>query len=70
MTDELVMWKGEKNREVRVERFCGCGTCQSVRPEGAVGYLTGSDETGKGFTTYLWTTGDYNHAYIAFGGQE
>jgi len=62
------MWNGEQDRSLKVERFCSCGTCQAAKPDGAVGYLTGSDTMGRGFTVYLWDEPRYMLAVAAFGG--
>ena len=46
------LWEGEKNRVLQVKRPCDCGTCQADGVHG-VGYLTGSDKHGNGFTLWI-----------------
>jgi len=45
-------WKGEKNRPLQVRRPCPCG-CDLRDGYHGVGYLTGSDEEGNGFTIWI-----------------
>lgn len=45
-------WKGEKNRPLELYRPCSCGCDQRGGYKG-VGYLSGSDERGNGFTIWI-----------------
>jgi hypothetical protein len=51
-----ITWTGEKNRPLKVERHCDCGTCQGfknrVAPE-STGYLTWSDAEGEGLSVFI-----------------
>jgi hypothetical protein len=53
MTKEIT-WKGEKGRLLQVCRPCPCG-CDDRGGRPGVGYLTGSDEEGNGFTIWIET---------------
>ena len=51
-TEKEFIWnKGEKNRLLSVYRPCSCGTCSGLTK--GVGYLSYSDEKGRGFTLWL-----------------
>jgi hypothetical protein len=51
-TAEIVLWQnGEKNRWPRAQRPCPCG-CDERGGKTIVGYLSGSDKDGNGFTIY------------------
>lgn len=50
---QVKRWKGEVNRAFRLQRPCSCG-CDQRSGDKGVGYLTGSDSKGNGFT--LWIT--------------
>ena len=59
INDYTILWSGEnveKCRELNVYRLCECGCSDK---EGAVGYLSGSDEDGNGFTLYLFNENLY-----------
>lgn len=45
-------WKGEENRPLSLYRPCACG-CDERGGYKGVGYLTGSDKKGKGFTLWI-----------------
>jgi hypothetical protein len=45
-------WHGEKDRILQVCRPCPCG-CDDRGGRPGVGYLTGSDEEGNGFTVWI-----------------
>jgi hypothetical protein len=45
------IWNSERNREFNVYRPCSCGTCSAVRR--GVGFLSGSDAKGRGFTVWI-----------------
>ena len=45
-------WNGEKNRPFELRRPCECG-CDARGGLPGVGYLTGSDENGNGFTVWI-----------------
>ena len=47
---EQLVWKGDENRAFRLQRPCECG-CDNP----GIGYLTGSDEDGNGFTVWIET---------------
>ncbi|RJR44301.1 MAG: hypothetical protein C4567_04345 [Deltaproteobacteria bacterium] len=51
MTKEIT-WKGEKSRLLQVCRPCPCG-CDVRDGRPGVGYLTGSDDGGNGFTVWI-----------------
>jgi hypothetical protein len=57
---KMLQWKGEENREVGLYRPCSCG-CGDRDPEtrDAVGYISGSDEKGHGFTIFLFKDADF-----------
>ncbi len=46
------IWSGEKERELALSRPCSCG-CDERDGFKGVGYLTGSNEKGEGFTIWL-----------------
>jgi hypothetical protein len=52
MKEKEIVWKGEKNRLLSVCRPCSCG-CDDRGGRPGVGYLTGSDEEGNGFTVWI-----------------
>ena len=45
-------WQGEKNRTFDLRRPCDCG-CDHRQGNLGVGYLTGSDSDGIGFTVWI-----------------
>ena len=45
-------WIGEKNRPMSLRRPCECG-CDRRDGNNGVGYLTGSDANGHGFTVWI-----------------
>jgi hypothetical protein len=47
-----ITWKGEKSRRLQVCRPCPCG-CDNRSGRPGVGYLTGSDDEGNGFTIWI-----------------
>lgn len=49
---QQITWNGEKNRPVGLRRPCDCG-CDHRNGNLGVGYLTGSDENGNGFTVWV-----------------
>lgn len=49
----MYLWKGDPGRTPRVQRPCDCG-CDLRDGAKGVGYLTGSDDKGNGFS--LWIT--------------
>lgn len=49
----VTRWKGDPGRAPRVQRPCECG-CDLRDGKKGVGYLTGSDSEGNGFS--LWIT--------------
>jgi len=49
---EQITWQGEQNREFQLQRPCECG-CDVREGAKGVGYLTGSDKSGKGFTVWI-----------------
>jgi len=52
MKEKEITWKGEKNRLLRVCRPCSCG-CDDRGGRPGVGYFTGSDAEGNGFTVWI-----------------
>lgn len=46
------LWKGEADRAFRLQRPCSCGCDQRDGYQG-VGYLSGSDSKGNGFTMWI-----------------
>lgn len=53
-------WVGEESRPVRAYTYCPCATCQNSMPEGAVGFLSGSNADGVGFTIDLFSQDVYD----------
>ncbi len=47
-----ITWKGEKDRLLQVRRPCSCG-CDERDGSPGVGYITGSDKAGNGFTVWI-----------------
>jgi hypothetical protein len=59
----LEMWRdGEKNRAVRLYRVCPCGACQRGAKGKGVGFLSGSDANGDGFS--LWVRNEAEYALL------
>jgi hypothetical protein len=54
MNSSQYTWKGERSRELRLFRPCECSACQDSMPSDAVGYLSGSDAEGNGFTVWIF----------------
>jgi hypothetical protein len=52
MKAKEIVWQGEKDRLLQVRRPCPCG-CDDRGGRGGVGYLTGSDAAGNGFTIWI-----------------
>ena len=52
MKAKEIVWQGEKDRLLQVRRPCSCG-CDDRGGRGGVGYLTGSDAAGNGFTIWI-----------------
>jgi hypothetical protein len=52
MKSKEFTWQGEKDRLLQVCRPCPCG-CDDRGGRPGVGYLTGSDEEGNGFTIWI-----------------
>ena len=52
---EAKLWKGEAGRKPEIRRTgqC-CGTCSAAEPNGAVAYMSVSDEQGNGVTIHLF----------------
>lgn len=46
------VWDGEQNRPLAANRPCECG-CDARGGLKGVGYLTGSNEKGEGFTIWI-----------------
>jgi hypothetical protein len=46
-----LVWDGERNRPLGVYRGCSCGVCSKNRK--GVGYLSFSDDNGRGFTVWI-----------------
>lgn len=49
---EIEFWNGEKNRPLQVCRPCPCG-CDDRDGIKGIGYLTGSNQVGAGFTIWF-----------------
>ena len=47
-----IKWKGTESRKLSLQRPCECG-CDGRDGKKGVGYLIGSDESGKGFTIWI-----------------
>jgi len=47
-----ILWQGERDRMLQVKRPCPCG-CDDRGGRAGVGYLTGSDAEGIGFTIWI-----------------
>lgn len=73
VTLDATLWSGpdtDKERPVRVQRPCPCGCDLRDGPlaDGrAVGYVTGSDPQGNGFTIYLPDEATYAMFAAIFG---
>ncbi len=52
MNVKELTWQGEKERVLQVRRPCPCG-CDDRGGRPGVGYLTGSDSDGRGFTVWI-----------------
>lgn len=63
----LETWLGEKNRKPALYRPCLCG-CGERDPETreAVGYLSGSDAAGNGFTLFFFSEEEFAACAKAF----
>ena len=48
----LLLWEGHRGRELMVYRPCSCG-CDARLGVHGVGYLSGSDPDGNGFTLWI-----------------
>jgi hypothetical protein len=46
------IWKGEPNRSFMLSRPCSCG-CDSRDGRKGIGYLSGSDDDGNGFSIWI-----------------
>lgn len=51
-TSDVVWWIGEKHRPLQVVRPCRC-RCEDRDGHRGVGYITGSNARGHGFTLWL-----------------
>jgi len=49
---DIILWKGEANRKVNAYRSCSCG-CDDRGGRKGVGYISGSDDQGYGFTIWI-----------------
>jgi len=52
MKAQFTWENGERDRKLKLRRPCECG-CDSRDGELGVGYLSGSDEKGNGFTIWI-----------------
>jgi hypothetical protein len=52
MKEKEITWQGEKDRRLQACRPCPCG-CDDRGGRAGVGYLTGSDAEGNGFTVWI-----------------
>jgi len=52
ITMKQFTWQGEKKRPLSLKRPCSCG-CDTREGHDGVGYLTGSDKDGDGFTVWI-----------------
>lgn len=52
--NQQLTWRGEPNRPLSLSLPCDCG-CDRREGHVEVGYLTGSDATGHGFTIWIET---------------
>ena len=59
-----IPWTGEKNRPLSLQRPCDCG-CDGWDGKHGVGYLTASDERGKGFTIWIESEAVYRRLKAA-----
>jgi len=48
-----IKWNGDKGRPLQVCRPCECGCDARKGLTEGVGYITGSDEHGNGFTVWI-----------------
>jgi hypothetical protein len=66
----IATWHGERNRAAKVRRPCPCGCDARTGPiaEGkAVGYLSGSNADGEGFTLWIPDEPTYEVLKAVFG---
>lgn len=64
-----ILWKGESSRHIALQRPCPCG-CDTRDGWEGVGYLTGSDDEGNGFTLLIDDEAVYRQINRALGGPE
>jgi len=65
----IQFWEqGERSRELMVSRPCSCG-CDARLGIPGVGYLTGSDAAGNGFTLWISDEAMYQRLAAMFGGR-
>ncbi len=64
--DKQFTWQGEKNRPVKLSRNCGCG-CTTRGGVKGVGYISGSNYAGEGFTIHIEEEEVFRAIAIALG---
>ena len=62
------IWKGEPNRSLALYRPCACG-CDSRDRLKSVGYLSGSDDDGNGFSIWIEDERIYRGLEAMLGGE-
>ena len=68
MIAEITLWEGDAGREVRLWRACECGCDNRGRDVPMVGYITGSNDEGEGFTIELPDEEAYQRVRAVMGG--
>lgn len=63
---ELVWTGGDENRPLMLKRPCPCG-CDVRDGKKGVGYLTGSDENGNGFSLWIESEAAYERLRALIG---
>ena len=72
MKAEITLWgddKTAKSRPVHAYRPCQCGCDNRGREVPMVGYISGSDKKGKGFTIDAPDEATYQRFRAVFGGE-
>ena len=64
-----IIWKGHAGRHIALERPCPCG-CDKREGWDGVGYLTGSDDEGNGFTLLIEDEAVYRQIHRALTGKD
>jgi hypothetical protein len=68
-SNRQITWKGEKGRALQVCRPCSCG-CDERDGFKGVGYVTGSNAKGNGFTIWIENDEVFNNISAVLGGRK